>query len=279
VIVVRSMGYKITFLQALENVFFNIYFSYVTPMSIGGQPFQIYHLSKIGIPTYDATNIAITRMFVGIMVVFTVDLLLINQVISTLQGTIGLGIVLIGFLVTVGISVAGFMAFTNQKILFGIVKFFGKIIKSEKVKEKEESVVKWIQKMGESTKTLFLKNYWSLVIDWGLGSLASILTPLILKTSIEAVTSVHLPLANMWGILMMLNTLVYYVPTPGSSGGIEGFYQLVFSHIYDTKSAMVGILVYRIVTYYLIIFLGTALIWRFAKIREEVNIAQAEAKK
>ncbi len=270
IIVVRSMGYKITFFQALENIFLNIYFSFVTPMSVGGQPFQIYHFTRLGISTYDATNIAISRMFIGIMVVFTVDIIFINQVIGILRGTVGLGVVLLGFFVTTVISLLGFIAFTSKKFLFSIFRLIMKITKSEKLKNKEEAALKWIENMRDSTKTLFLKNYWALILDWLLGVMSSIISPLILKLSIEAVTTVHLPLSVIWGTLTMLNTVVYYVPTPGSSGGIEGFYQLVLSHMYDSKSSMVGILMFRIITYYLIVFLGTILIWRMARYKDKM---------
>lgn len=269
-IVVKSMGYKITFFQALENVFFNIYFSFVTPMSIGGQPFQIYHLTRLGLSTYDATNITISRMFVGIMIVFTVDIIFINKVIGILRGTVGLGVVLLGFFVTTAISILGFIAFTNKKFLFSIFRLIRKITRSEKLKNKEEAALKWIENMSDSTKTLFLKNYWALILDWLLGVIASVASPLLLKLSIEAVTTIRIPLSIIWGTLTMLNTVVYYVPTPGSSGSIEGFYQLVLSHMYDSKSSMVGILMFRIITYYLIVFLGTVLIWRVARYKDEM---------
>ncbi|MCX7653164.1 MAG: flippase-like domain-containing protein [Fervidobacterium sp.] len=275
-VVVKSMGYKISFFQALENVFFNIYFSFVTPMSIGGQPFQIYHLSKIGVSSYDATNIAISRMFIGILVVFAIDVTLISRVIGILRGTVGLTFVLLGFLVTLVISLAGFFAFMNKKFLFGVFKFINKLTKSQKLKDKEKAAIEWIDKMSTSTKTLFFKNYWALIIDFALGVLTSLITPLQLKLCIEAISNTEIPLSFIWGILMMLNTIVYYIPTPGSSGGIEGFYQLVFSHFYDTRSAMTGILVYRVITYYLIVFVGTILIWKFARFREDTNISSTK---
>lgn len=269
--VVRSMGYKLTFFQCLENVFFNIFFSYVTPMSIGGQPFQIYHLTKLGIPAYDATNISISRMFVGITTVFTIDIFLIKNVLSILKGTVGLSVVLIGFFVTVAISVLGFLVFINKNFLSKIFKFIGFITRSEKIKKKESAALEWLEKMNMSTKTLFSKSYWSLILDFVLGVFGSALIAYQLKFSIESVSTVKVPFSVFWGIMTMLNTVVYYIPTPGSSGGVEGFYQLVYSHIYGAKASMSGIIVYRFFTYYLIVFLGTALIWRFARFRKEVE--------
>ena len=182
----------------------------------------------------------------------------------------GLGVVLLGFFVTTAISILGFIAFTNKKFLFSIFRLIRKITRSEKLKNKEEAALEWIENMSDSTKTLFLKNYWALILDWLLGVIASVASPLLLKLSIEAVTTIRIPLSIIWGTLTMLNTVVYYVPTPGSSGSIEGFYQLVLSHMYDSKSSMVGILMFRIITYYLIVFLGTVLIWRVARYKDKM---------
>lgn len=271
VIVLRSLGYKITFFQALENFFLTVFFSFVTPMSIGGQPLQIYHFTKLGIPSHEATNISLTRMFEGVFITFTVNIIMLKTILRELKNTVGLSVIMVGFLVTLGITVAGILAFTNKNFLFSAFKFFSRMTKSKKLEEKEKKALEWLDKMTKSTKELFRKNYWTLIIDFVLGLVVSPISAFMLKYSIEAVSSVKVPLTVIWGAFNMINTIVFYIPTPGSSGGVEGFYQLIFSHLYDPKSAMTGIFVFRLVTYYLIILLGVFFMWRFARFREEAS--------
>ncbi|MEJ5258397.1 MAG: lysylphosphatidylglycerol synthase transmembrane domain-containing protein [Fervidobacterium sp.] len=275
---VRFMGYRLSFWRSFENFFFTIFFSFVTPMSIGGQPFQIYHLTKNGISSHDATNISIVRMFEGIIIVSVVDIIFLKDVVGILRGTVGLSVIIVGFLVTLGISIAGFIAFVNKEFLYKIFKFFLKFTKSEKIQEKEIKALAWLDNMSASTKTLLLKNYWIVLVDVALGILVSVLSPLMLKLSIEYVSHVKVPLTTIWGVISMLNTIVYYVPTPGSSGGIEGFYQMVFSHIYGARASMTGIFVFRLVTYYLIIFIGLFLMMRFTRFKEEVESVGQEGR-
>ncbi len=270
-IVLRSMGYRITFLQALENFFFVVFFSLVTPMSVGGQPFQIYHLTKLGLSSHDATNISITRMFEGILIVFIISVLMFKNVFRLLRGNLGLSVIVLGFLVTLSISVAGFIAFVNKKFLFAIFRFISRLTKSEKLQKKEKKALEWLDKMSASTKMLFFQNYWALIVDLIIGILGSLIPSFMLKYAIESVSTVRMPLTIIWGAINMLNTIVFYIPTPGSSGGIEGFYQLVLSHFYEPKATMTGIFVFRLVTYYLIVFLGIFLIWRFSRFKEEVT--------
>lgn len=276
IIVLRSMGYRISFLQALENFFFVVFFSFVTPMSIGGQPFQIYHFTKIGVSSHDATNISITRMFESVLIVSIISVIMFKKVFWLLKGNIGLSVIVLGFIVTITISVAGFIAFVNKKFLFTIFKFISKLTKSEKLQEKEKKALEWLDKMSASTKTLFFKNYWALFLDLAIGILSSLIPSYMLKYSIEAVSNIKMPLMVIWGTINLLNTIVFYIPTPGSSGGIEGFYQLVLSHFYEPKAAMTGIFVFRLITYYFIVFLGLFLIWRFARFKEEVESVERE---
>ncbi|MGB4755733.1 MAG: hypothetical protein WBH69_06735, partial [Fervidobacterium sp.] len=44
------------------------------------------------------------------------------------------------------------------------------------------------------------------------------------------------------------------------------------------KASMSGIVVYRFVTYYLIVFLGTVLVWRFARFRKEIEAVESPEK-
>lgn len=270
-IIVRSLGYKITFFQSLENFFITVFFSLVTPMSIGGQPFQIYHLTKLGIPSHEATNISLTRMFESVFITFTIDIMMLKIILRVLKGTLGLSLIMVGFFVTFGITIAGLLTFTNRDLLFAIFKFFSRITKSKKLEERERKALEWLDMMTKSTRELFRKNYWTLIVDFILGILTSLIPSFMIKYAIEAVSARNVPLYVVWGVVNMLNTIVFYIPTPGSSGGVEGFYQLVFSHIYEPKAVMTGVFVFRLVTYYLIVLLGILLMWKFAGFREEVS--------
>ncbi|ODN31065.1 lysylphosphatidylglycerol synthase transmembrane domain-containing protein [Fervidobacterium thailandense] len=261
-----GLGYRVRFLDCLENVFYTVYFSFVTPMSIGGQPFQIYHLTRLGVKAYDATNVSISRMFIGVSIVFFVDILFIKRVLSILKGTVGLTVVLVGFGISVLITLLGLLVFLNKTWLYGVLRFVQKVTKSQKLRDRERAILEWIGKMSSSTKYLFSKAFWAVILDFLIGLVGSAIVAYQLKYALESVSHAQVPLFTFWGIVTMLNSVVYYVPTPGSSGGIEGFYQLVFSKLYGSKAAMSGILVFRLVTYYLVVFLGTIFIWRFTRI-------------
>ena len=57
--------------------------------------------------------------------------------------------------------------------------------------------------------------------------------------------------------MTLLNMVVYYIPTPGASGSIEGAYQILFSSITgNSKGVLISIIGWRFATYYLQIIIG-----------------------
>ncbi|HIP92507.1 MAG TPA: UPF0104 family protein, partial [Thermotoga sp.] len=59
------------------------------------------------------------------------------------------------------------------------------------------------------------------------------------------------------GIFFFLTLVVYYVPTPGASGGVEAIYHLTLSSLLENPSkTMTVILMWRAVTYYIPILMG-----------------------
>lgn len=61
----KAFGEKITFKRALKYVFINFFFSSVTPSATGGQPLEIYYMTKDGISGAHAT-ITVLLMTAGI---------------------------------------------------------------------------------------------------------------------------------------------------------------------------------------------------------------------
>lgn len=250
----KFFGYKLPFIESLKNIFFAAFFTFITPMSIGGQPYQIYHLTKNKIKGTDATNIVISKTLEISFVILFLDLIFIKSVLKIMPKSFGLSIVLIGFFVGLAISFAIFLNFVNRKILKKFLFFFKKIFK---LKFTEQEVNDWINNLQESIKILWLKNPWLLFIDMLLYFLTLLLYNSILFLIVKTYVPKEISFFSLLGIFVMMNTVAYYIPTPGSSGGIEGTYQIVFSELFGPSIAINIITIYRFVTFYVILLLGT----------------------
>ncbi|QTA37975.1 flippase-like domain-containing protein [Thermosipho ferrireducens] len=258
----RLFSYNMGFFKSLENVFFGAFFTFITPMSVGGQPYQIYHLASNKVKTEDATNIIISKTLEISIVVLFLDILFIKRVLKIISGTLSLTVIITGFLAGLGISLIIFIGFVNKKILRNILLFFAKLLK-KKSNNFENKVETWIDNLHKSITILWKKNTWIIVIDLFLYFLTILLNNLILYQIIINFGKEKIDYWSLLGIFTMMNTVAYYIPTPGSSGGIEGIYQIVLSKLLGPSNAINIITIFRLITFYIPITLGSILFWKF----------------
>ncbi|SHH38068.1 lysylphosphatidylglycerol synthase transmembrane domain-containing protein [Thermosipho atlanticus] len=247
-------NYKIPFSESFKNIFFGAFFTFITPMSIGGQPYQIYHLIKNKVKGEDATNIIISKTLEISFVILFLDLIFIKKVLKIMPKSFGLSVILIGFFIGLAISTSIILSFFNRKLL---KKFLLFLIKIFKLQYTETEVDNWIDNLQNSIKTLWLKNPWLLFVDMSLYFITTLLYNSILYSIIKYYYQTNISFFTLLGILVMMNTVAYYVPTPGSSGGIESTYQIVFSELFGNANAINIITIYRLVTFYIPLILGT----------------------
>lgn len=246
-------GYTFSFREAFKNVFFGAFFTFITPMSIGGQPYQIYHLIKNKIKGEDATNIIISKTLEISFVILLLDLIFIKKILKIMPKSFGLSIILIGFFLGLSISLAIFISFVSRKLLKRFLFF---LIKIFKLNYTETEVDQWLDNLQNSIKTLWVKNPWILILDMIMYFATLLLYNFIMYLTIKFYYS-NISFFTLLGILVMMNTVAYYVPTPGSSGGIEGTYQIVFSSLFGSSNSINIITIYRLVTFYIPLILGT----------------------
>ena len=251
------MGYKIPYLIALENFFFGNFFSYITPLYVGGQPFQVYHLSKFGVKTEDATNFVTTRLFETFVTTLVLDILIIKYAINNLGFLkVGYVLIIIGFVFQFILAFSVFLFMIAPKSMIFLLKPFSKFFPTQKIED-------WLGKLKNSARNVWKKKFYVVVIDqffW------------LINISIHAIpyylvfrwfnTGFHMNFFKFLSLLSLVNTVAYYAPTPGATGGIEGMYQLVFSPLVGGDAVGASILLWRIFSYYIPIFIGLIFIWR-----------------
>ncbi|ABR31756.1 hypothetical protein SU69_09735 [Thermosipho melanesiensis] len=255
-LLLHFFGYNVLIRETARNIIFGKFFSFITPMSIGGQPYQIYHLSKIGVKTEDATNIIISRTLEISFVILLLDVIFVRLILNAYPKSFGFGLIITGLLISLSISILIFLGFVNRKFLEKILIFFNRFLKNKQEKEK---ILEWIDSLQGSIKVLWLKNPWMLIFDTFLYFLTvcmySYIMFLLVKNTI-----------NFWylvGIMALLNSVAYYIPTPGSSGGIESTYQIVFTQIFGGAKAIETVMIFRIITFYIPLILSTILFPKF----------------
>lgn len=255
-----KLAAKDIFLVAATEPFFNG----ITPFSSGGQPFQAYALYRMGVPLKDSTT-ALMMNFLIYMVptnIFALaSLAFFHNFMSTVPGLVTVAV--IGFAINFAVVVMFLsVAFSKQfrvTVKGGVVwlskfKLFKKLLKN-----RTETIDTFFENVQDGCSELIKKPKIFLF------SLAVKVVSLVLYYSIPFVfiKALHVNIAFGDILYIMLGTsfaitMVVWVPTPGSAGGIELAFKSIFATVAGVTGAvaMGGMVLWRLYTYYLLIFIG-----------------------
>ncbi len=257
---------KVKYSRCLENTLLGLYTSAITPFSAGGQPFQIYHLFKMG-ATLESASMVVGVKFITSstsMMLLAFFLLIFKGRKLALAGG-SLLIIYTGMVLTTVIYVFLLFLILNKKLAYRIFtsKFMTKLLtvvlrkKREQVLEKSvESVSNYFQllsKLWKTSKVTLLVNVILTLVEIFLVNSV----PCIVSASLGTIKISYLEFFSGIAIMTMV---VYFVPTPGSAGGVEGAFYMMFRNVANPALISATILLWRLLTFYAIISIGTVLL-------------------
>ena len=259
---------KFHFRTSVKTMFLGKYYDGITPLSTGGQPFQIYYLHKKNVPSGAASAIPVMRYIVSIFFLSTLSVILLIITPRFLErSTVNLTVLILSWIslginIMFPIAITLFSIFPNacKKLIVAIVGFLAKL---HIVKHKYKTTQRFVREMTEYSIAIkqFLKNIFKYV-------------PLIILCIIESVLFVTLPffvviaiadipptfeLAVQIACLVVISRYTaLLIPTPGNTGAMEIASTFVFVTVISQIGGAIGwvILVWRFVTYYVYILSG-----------------------
>ncbi len=264
-IVTLSFHKKINFKDAIYNTISYYFMSNITPMASGGQPYQIYHLTKLGIESTLATNIVLSRLVENLLFSSAIILIFIRRVMSIL-GRIGTGkyILIVGIIAALGFSALLILIFLNPKLLYKFFNFLLKIFplkNKSKFEQRLQKLENWLEELKLSIKTLWIEKAHIVAVDFILGGFIVFFHSLGLYFALTSITSGNYSILEIFILFIIMNFVIYYIPTPGSTGGVETLYGIVLAGFMPGRFVSTTILLWRFATYYLqIAFEGVILL-------------------
>jgi len=254
VLIARQFEARVPLVQAFYNSVIGVLISNLTPMAAGGQPFQIYHLQQQGLNTRVATNIILSRF---------------------VENAVGGVVMYVGLAATFIFAFFFLMALVKPDMigrvaLFLRKSFVGRIV--TRVTRKDDwadRLVEWSTQLREEVRFLWTEKLWIMAFDTFLGIVDLLLQVVSLYYVIIMVVGSG---PNFFDVLMayvVVWQVVFYIPTPGASGSIEGAFAVVYSELtHNPALTLVSIVVWRFATYYLHIFFGTVILSIYLRSRK-----------
>ena len=258
---------KFLFRTSVKTMFLGKYYDGITPMSTGGQPFQIYYLHKKDIPSGAATAIPIMRYIVQIFILSTLSIVLLAVTPKFLeQSTVNTTVLILSWVSLVvnamlPVIVILFSIFPRpcKKVIMLVIKL---LVRLKLVKHWYKIASKYLRELEGYSDAI--KQFWKQLYKF---------IPVILLSFIEVGLFVTIPffvviaignveptlnLAIQIACLVIITRYTaLLIPTPGNTGAAEAASSIVFVTVAGIGS-VIGwvILVWRFLTYYVYILSG-----------------------
>ena len=244
---------KLTF----KSVILGRYFDNITPSAVGGQPYQVYYLHKHKVPAGIATSLPVVCFFMqqfAFFVLVVICFAVFGPIVDNpwLKAAIYFGsLCMIAMPLT--IMIFAFIPKTAQKILRGIILLLYKL---KIVKNKEAVMYKFDNYVNDYSKSLKIigGHKKTLITSFVLAMICQLLNFSVVYFIVLA-SGESLPWFYVIALMAYTSAASAFIPTPGGSGAMEGFFYLIVSVLVGGFRFW-GMLLWRILTFYLPTFIG-----------------------
>lgn len=259
----KTVDSKFSFKEVFMTIIIGNFFSTITPFAAGGHIYQIYYFNKRNLRVETSTNIVVNN-FITYQIAFVIASTIavgLNAIFDFFPKDHFLkNLVVLGFAINIFLIIFLFLVSYGKKSSSIIIKFVIKILgKLRIIKDKEKATNKATDSINHfyqgalslrRHKKVFLKavicNFLSLCLFFTI--------PFVVAYSLGIFHKLDLLTAMVSSAYIML--LGTFIPTPGAVGGIEyGF--ITFIGIFMKGAPLMAmLLLWRLVTYYLGMFIG-----------------------
>ena len=274
VLMCKSMTGKSHFITCMETGIIGTYYNNVTPLAVGGQPFEIYHLSKHGVHGGVASSIPIASFFLN-QLAFVI--LGIFSLISFSRNTFNAPSVLVNVLppafYTLTIIGLGCCLFVpslvilfsmlprvGAKLVYLVIRIGNKLRIVKKPQETLQKTIKTVVHNSHCLKKIASRPllFLSLFILSFLENVAntSIAFFVLKGFGLDLGLSFIAEWVIICSICFILFASITFIPTPGNSGAADLSFFLLFEAVLFAGLAFPAMLVWRLFSFYSTIIVG-----------------------
>ena len=258
---VAIQGHGIKLRESLHAAIVGIYYCNVTPGASGGQPMEMYCLSKYGV----SVGVSGSSMAVR-FIVFQTVLLITGAVLWLTHGSFvmesasgSLWFVLLGYVANFfSIGMVMMMAISQRAVRWVIEKCIRIGVKLRICKDPDASRAKWenhCQSFLGSVQML-MKRPLDVIIQCVIAFLQLMSLMLVILAVYHALGLSGESTSQLITMGVLLYIGASYVPLPGASGAQEGGFAVLFRGVFPDAQRFVALLIWRFTTYYLSVLVG-----------------------
>ena len=271
----KSLTGKWHFWTCFKTAIVGHYYNSVTPLAVGGQPFEIYHLTKHGVHGGTATSLPVATYFLNQLAYVCLGILALvlfknnaMGIADNFGGSLSsavsiLAIVGLSFCMAMPLLIILFLMF--PRVCAKIVHFILKIgTKLKLVKRPKETTYKTFKTVVHNTKCLkkIATKPLTLVSCFIISALETIALSSIAFFTLKffglsiAGESVMSEWVQVVLICLILYNAISFIPTPGNSGAADLSFYALFQQNLMVGLAFPAMVSWRILSFYAFIVIG-----------------------
>ncbi len=255
---------KVRFIDALKISCVGVFFSAITPSNTGGQPMQLYLMSKMNI-SVGFGSACMTQKFIVyqfVTMAFSVLAIILNfQHFSiAFQGFWASAFVVLGFLVQLGLTALLLIVCYSERLTGKLLGFVAKLLRKLRVRDSDRKIAKLTREfhMFLDSNRMLAQNKKRMVMIYSLVAVQVLLilsVPFLVYLAFDMpriASAAGQPVGNWFDFICIQSFVLFtsnLIPLPGASGGAEAAFALYYSGFFmgKTKPAIVA---WRFITYY-----------------------------
>ena len=255
---------KVRFIDALKISCVGVFFSAITPSNTGGQPMQLYLMSKMNI-SVGFGSACMTQKFIVyqfVTMAFSVLAIILNfQHFSiAFQGFWASAFVVLGFLVQLGLTALLLIVCYSERLTGKLLGFVAKLLRKLRVRDSDRKIAKLTREfhMFLDSNRMLAQNKKRMVMIYSLVAVQVLLilsVPFFVYLAFDMpriASAAGQPVGNWFDFICIQSFVLFtsnLIPLPGASGGAEAAFALYYSGFFmgKTKPAIVA---WRFITYY-----------------------------
>jgi len=264
-ILTRARGCDISFGKTYSIAMTEHFFNGITPFATGGQPFQAYAYAKAKVSPTESTCLLLMNFMVFMLVTngfAACALFYFKRFVTDTAMTV---IAIVGFTMNFIVLGVTFMLATSKRVsalLSRLVDWLaGFRLLSKLITEKRRDSLKEYFVNVQSAFSALIKKKGAFIMAL-LCKILAMAAYYMTTFFILRALHVGVPASEMFFVISGTSfaiTMVVFLPTPGSSGGIEFAFKSVFASIAAGAAASVaygGMLIWRLLSYYFVMLIS-----------------------
>lgn len=258
---INSVEKKISFIEALQ-IHLSYYFaSGITPTSAGGEPLEIYLLSKKNIKIGQTTAFSLLRYIINTLtfavaapiILYFYSYLFPSKIMKDL-------IKYSSFLLTLIVSIFLISLYKPRPVKRFIAGLLLKISHFPFLKNIHPyKIIRTVYKTVDdfhSTLWMFMKDKKFVLLKFSILNMLSWITYFLIAPTILKGFGLKVSWLNLVLIQIPVFFLLFYVPTPGGSGASELLFSLAFAPYVPKYILGIFIIIWRFLTHYFTLIVG-----------------------